>query len=349
MHPIELIGAEIGEGASDPGCRDGARALERAGLAARLAAAGRPAYWGPIVSADVALRASGAMAVVEEFSPRLAHAVGSALGRGRLPLVVGGDHSCAVGTWSAAAAALRRREPHGRPRGRELGLVWIDAHLDSHTPQTSPSQAPHGMPLAALLGHGPAALTRLAGAAPKLDARDVVVIGARSWEPGEEALLQRLGVRVIPIDEVHARGIQVCLHEAVALASAHTAAFGLSFDLDVLDPQDAPGTGTPVEGGVRLADTLAALATLPGRERLIAAEIVEYNPCRDREQRTAQAAIALALALIRGEAGANVASFQQRCRDNERGHWQGVTNGATVCRLVAACSHLHELGKPQQG
>lgn len=323
MHAIELIGAEIGEGALDPGCRDGARALERAGLAARLTEAGRRARWGAIVSANAALRGSGgAMAVVEEFSPRLARAVGDALARGCMPLVVGGDHSCAVGTWSAAATMLRQREPRRRP-GRELGLVWIDAHLDSHTPQTSESQAPHGMPLAALLGHGPDALTRLAGAAPTLDARDVVVIGARSWEPGEQALLAQLGVRVIPIGEVHARGIQACLHEAVALASAHTAAFGLSFDLDVLDPQDAPGTGTPVEGGVRLVDTLAALHRLACRERLIAAEIVEYNPCRDIEQRTAQAAIAIALALAREEAGAIVASSQQRRRDDERGHWQG--------------------------
>ena len=323
MLPIELIGAEIGEGASDPGCRDGARALARAGLAAQLAACGRPAArWGPIVSADAALRARSAMAVVEEFSPRLARAVTDALERGCLPLVLGGDHSCAVGTWSAAAAVLRRQERACRT-ARGLGLVWIDAHLDSHTPQTSESQAPHGMPLAALLGHGPAALTELAGHAPKLDARDVVVIGARSWEPDEHALLRRLGVRVMPIDEVHARGIHACLHEAVAHASAHTAAFGLSFDLDVLDPQDAPGTGTPVEGGVRLAEALEALETLPHHERLIAAEIVEYNPGRDRHRRTARAAIAVAVALARVEAGAIVACPRRRRRDNERGHWPG--------------------------
>jgi arginase len=288
--PIELIGAAIGEGAGDPGCRAGPRALQRAGLARRLRA-----RWTRTVLSDPSLRARGALAVVHEFSLRFAACVRDALVRGSLPLVVGGDHSCAVGTWSAVTEVLRER-------GR-VGLVWVDAHLDSHTPQTSPTQAPHGMPLAALMGHGPRELTAIGVAVPKIDPRDVVIVGARSYEAGEAALIERLGVRVMYMDEVRSRGFTACMEEAVALASARTAAWGLSFDLDALDPADAPGTGTPVPEGIALREAIAGLAALAHDPRLAAAEIVEYNPLRDPRGETAQAIAALAAALCRAETG----------------------------------------------
>ena len=291
--PIELIGAQIGAGARDPGCRAGAPVLAACDLAGRLeAASGRPVAWGAMVEARDApgeQRLPDAMDAVAEFSPRLAQAVSAALARARLPLVVGGDHSCAVGTWSAIAAATR-------PAGR-LGLVWIDAHLDSHTPRTSPTQAPHGMPLAALLGHGPAALTEVCGAWAKLDPRDLAIVGARSGEAGEARLLRRLGVRVIGMPEVRARSFGACLREAARIATARTARFGVSFDLDALDPRDAPGTGTPVAGGIRAADAIEALADLGRDARLAGVELVEYNPQRDAGGRTAQVAIAVGAAL----------------------------------------------------
>jgi len=282
--PIELIGAEIGEGASDQGCRAGPRALQRFGLAERLSA-----RWADMVSSDSTLRARGALAVAHEFSLRLAASVRQAMLRGSLPLVVGGDHSCAVGTWSAAAEVLR-------PRGR-IGLVWVDAHLDSHTPQTSDTKALHGMPLAALMGFGPPELIAIGATLRKIDPRDVVIVGARSYEAGEAALVERLGVRVMHMDEVRARGFAACLGEAVAHATANTAAWGLSFDLDALDPADAPGTGTPVPGGIALHEAVAGAATLARDPRLVAAEIVEYNPFRDPARRTAAAVVAIAAAL----------------------------------------------------
>jgi arginase len=282
--PIELIGAEIGEGASDQGCRAGPRALQRFGLAERMGV-----RWADIVSSDSALRARGALVLAHEFSLRLAASVRQAMLRGSLPLVVGGDHSCAVGTWSAAAEVLR-------PRGR-IGLVWVDAHLDSHTPQTSDTKALHGMPLAALMGFGPPELTAIGATLRKIDPRDVVIVGARSYEAGEAALVERLGVRVMHMDEVRARGFAACLGEAVALATANTAAWGLSFDLDALDPADAPGTGTPVPGGIALQEAVAATAMLARDPRLVAAEIVEYNPFRDPGRRTAAAVVAIAAAL----------------------------------------------------
>ena len=282
MRPVELVGAAIGEGAPDRRTRAGPGSLRRWGLGARLQARGRSVRWGPIVASDRRLLPQGPMAVVAEFSARLAGAVGAALDAGRLPVVVGGDHSCAVGTWSAAAAALRRGAG-----GRRLGLVWIDAHLDAHTPETSPSQMPHGMPLASLLGHGPPALTGVLGAGPALRPQDVVLIGPRSWESGEAALLARLGVRVIASAEVARRGFADCMREAIARVGAHTAGWGVSFDLDALDPRDAPGTGVPVPGGLRVGEVSAALHGLACDPRVLAVELVEYTPVLDAARATA--------------------------------------------------------------
>jgi arginase len=244
--------------------------------------------------------------VVADFSVRLAASVRAALDAGRLPVVVGGDHSCAVGTWSAAAVALRapRRDAPGarsddRPVPPErLGLVWIDAHLDAHTPETSESQMPHGMPIASLLGHGPPSLTAVADAAPKLRPEDLVLIGPRSWESGEAALLERLGVRVMTGAEVARRGFADCMHEAVARVTASTAGWGVSIDLDALDPRDAPGTGVRVPDGLRLAEVSVALHGLGCDPRLVACELVEYTPELDPDRVTARAAECLLGALV---------------------------------------------------
>jgi arginase len=179
-----------------------------------------------------------------------------------------------------------------RPSG-SLGLIWIDAHLDAHTPETSASQAPHGMPLASLLGHGSAGMTHLYGWGGKLQAGNVVVIGARSYEAPEKALLERLGVRIMFMDEVLERGFAACFEEARAIVKANTAGWGITFDLDGLDPLDAPGTGTPVETGIRLADALPVLAGCSHDPDFVAMELTEYNPLRDFGGRTAQAAMQL--------------------------------------------------------
>jgi arginase len=286
---LHIVGAAVGEGASDGGCKWGASALREHGLQAALAAAGRTVAWGETVSAQPML-ASSRLGAIEAFSAQLAQAVARVLQQAHQPLVLGGDHSCAVGTWSAVAHHVRAQGP--------LGLVWIDAHLDAHTPETSDSQAPHGMPLAALLGHGSAGMTDLFDWRGKLQAGHVAVIGARSYEPAEQALLTQLGVRVMYMPEVLERGFADCFAEARAIACQGTAGWGISLDLDGLDPRDAPGTGTPVEQGIRLADAIEVLALCGSDPRFLAMELTEYNPLRDFGGQTARAATALLSAAL---------------------------------------------------
>ncbi len=289
---LQLIGAEVGEGASDGGCKWGAAALRERGIVQALAASGRAVAWGDTVTTQPLL-ASSRLDAIEVFSAQLAAAVEKALRHGQQPLVLGGDHSSAAGTWSAVAQVLR-------PAGA-LGLVWIDAHLDAHTPQTSDSQAPHGMPLAALLGHGSDGMAGLYGWRGKLLPQNVVVIGARSYEPAEAALLASLQVRVMTMVEVLQRGFAACFDEARALVKRDTVGWGLTLDLDGLDPRDAPGTGTPVDTGIRLADALQVLAGCAHDPDFVAMELAEYNPLRDFGGRTAQAAIQLVCAALAPE------------------------------------------------
>ncbi len=168
----------------------------------------------------------------------------------RLPCVIGGDHSCAGGTWTGVARMLQG----------ELGLVWIDAHMDSHTPATSHTGRLHGMPLAWLLGQGDDALYGLS--AGVVDPEHVALIGVRSYEPEEKERLDRLGVRVFHIEEVHRRGLDTVAAEALAIAARGTSGFGVSIDLDAVTPEEAPGVGTPVADGIAGAAARARAAQL---------------------------------------------------------------------------------------
>jgi len=285
--PIEWIAAEIGEGAQETGCKNGPAVLRMRGVETGVSAV---ADWNVVVSEQESA-AQGKLAVVTQFMPRLAHTVETVLDRGSFPVIVGGDHSCAVGTWSAVANAQRAQG--------EIGLIWIDAHLDSHTPETSESQAPHGMPLAALLGYGTPALTHLYGWTGKLRPANIVLIGARSYEPDEDELLDKLGVRVMAIEEVIVRGMQECMAEAIDIVSRNTVGYGVTFDVDALDPLDAPGVGSPVENGIRLAAAVDALTLIADDARLLAFELVEYNPeLDDVDDTTASACEALLDAVL---------------------------------------------------
>jgi arginase len=203
-----------------------------------------------------------------------------------LPVIIGGDHSCAIGTWSGLSV-------YGQ---KALGLLWIDAHLDSHTPLTSPSGRLHGMPLAILLGEGEPALQL--GQGPMVRPEYTVVLGVRSYEPGEPERLQRLGVRFYAMDEIRRRGLGVCVAEAWKRVSAAPDGFGLSIDLDALDPAYAPAVSVREPDGLSLPHLVKALHSR-NRRRLKAVEIVEFNPTLDRDLRTQKTLTALLNCLLR--------------------------------------------------
>ncbi|MGH8588608.1 MAG: arginase [Gammaproteobacteria bacterium] len=274
--PVGILGAAAAIGACDKGCRLGPDSLRAVDLAGTLRARGVAARWDDVIRRPESERLANDLLRLRDFCRDLASAVGAVLRRGLRPVVVGGDHSCAIGTWSAARQTLPGA----------LGLVWIDAHMDSHTLETSQSGALHGMPLAVLLGHGASELTGLDPPGPKVLPQHVCLLGVRSFEPAEAALLERLGVRVITMQEVRDRGLASCLEEATAIARHGTAATGMTLDLDALDPADAPGVGTPVLGGLRARDLVAAVTGIAGRMDPIAIEIAELNPLRDRDGKT---------------------------------------------------------------
>ncbi len=296
--PVQIVGAASGLGAGQPSCGDGPARLRLAGLDAHLAARGLQIAWAETLFPDQAPGEPPAQ-VIGRLCDRLARSVSRVVRSGAVPLVLGGDHSCAMGTWRGVATGL----------AAPLGLVWIDAHLDAHTPQTSHTGRLHGMPLAALLGQGNDALLQ---ADAVLSPAHVCVVGVRSFEPEEAALLAALGVRVYGAQEIERRGLGVVLREALDRVQDGTAAYGITLDLDAIDPQDAPGVTTPVAEGLRAADLVAALADLARAAAPVAVEIVEYEPHRDSGGVTARLIEELAAAMLGGEATRSMIELERR-------------------------------------
>ena len=287
---IDLIGVASGLGGADAGCAQAPARLAAAGLDARLRRAGADARW----AATLVPRrnGTGASGAVAQLGAQLAALVAGSVRGGRLPCVIGGDHSCAAGTWAGVARALE-------PRGR-VGLVWIDAHMDAHTPGTSSSGRLHGMPLAALLGQCDHALAGLQDGV--VAGCDVCLVGVRSHEPEEAVLLERLGVRVFGMGEVMRRGLARVLEDALAIANDGTAGYGITLDLDALEPREAPAVATPAPAGILGEELLAALAPLAGDARLAAFELAEYCPRLDRDGRTERLVMRILGAALAGTA-----------------------------------------------
>jgi len=200
-------------------------------------------------------------------------------------IVLGGDHSCAIGTWSGAYSALAGKG--------ELGLIWVDAHMDSHTTATSTTKAIHGMPLACLLGYGEDQLTSIETPAAKLKPSNICLIGIRSYETGEATLLKKLGVKVFYIEDVEELGIDEVMRQAQQIVSQNTVAYGISLDLDSIDPADAPGVGSPEKNGLAADQLLNALTHQNFNEKFIGLEIAELNSEQDIDDKTAKLAIQL--------------------------------------------------------
>jgi arginase len=221
---------------------------------------------------------------------RLADHVAADCAAGHFPLVLGGDHSQAIGTLAGMA---RER----RVRGERIGVLWIDAHTDMNTPETSPSGNVHGMPLATLLGRGAPELVALCGGGA-LDPRDVVVFGARDVDATEVPIVRELGVRVYTMSEIDQRGTAVCAAEAIERVLRDTVGVHLSFDLDGVDPSDAPGVGTPVPGGLSLRESHMICEMVNQTGKLLGMEMVELNPTLDERNRTGQLAVWLILSAL---------------------------------------------------
>lgn len=278
LRAVEILGVASGCGAVDRGCGDGPPVLEENGLVPFLRAAGSNPVWHQIPA-----KAEGVPSGPEDcarLSRRLARHVERAVRADRFPVILGGDHSSAIGTWSGVARAVRASGPPG--------LVWVDAHMDAHVPETSLSGALHGMPVACLLGHGAEPFRSLAGARPALDPRTLALVGVRSFELCEAAFLERLGVRVFAMKEVLARGLGPVMEDAFAIAAAASAGFGVSVDLDAVDPGDAPGVGSPEPGGLSGAGLVAALTGVGRDPQCLGLEVAEFNPHHDPDGRTAR-------------------------------------------------------------
>jgi arginase len=293
MKATALIGAASGWGAGFRHAEKGPAALRGLGLARWLGEGGIAAEWRAMIETEKPWRAHPEVGPPETFDLVLRHAAGvcdavvAAMAAGAFPLVLGGDHAVAMGSWAGVARGLGYRP---------FGLIQLDAHLDAHTLETTPSMNAHGMGMAALLGHGHPPFLALCGGV--LRPEHVCYIGVRSYEDGEMALLRRLGARIILMDEVKQRGIDATLAEAVAIASNGTDAFGITIDLDGFDPEDAPGIGLKEPDGLRAGPTLAALSWVARHPGLAALEIVEYIPEFDEELRTAHLVRDLALAVL---------------------------------------------------
>ncbi|UCV17241.1 arginase [Ferribacterium limneticum] len=272
---IRIIGAASGIGAQDRACEDGPVAFHRSQAWHELEH--HPLLdWGKTLFAPQGDRAS-ITGRIAALCRNLADEVALALRASEFPVVIGGDHSVAIGTWSGVARAIA--EP--------IGLLWIDAHLDSHTPETSYSGAIHGMPLACLLGRGDKRLLNIGLEGTQISAAHTVVLGPRSYEPEELEFLQRMQVRIIDSDEILRRGFAACLDEAIAIVASAPAGFGVTLDLDAIDPRLAPGVGSPEPDGLVVHDAVEAMRRIGGLPGLKALEIVEYNPDRDRHGTTA--------------------------------------------------------------
>ncbi|HLK21315.1 MAG TPA: arginase [Bryobacteraceae bacterium] len=222
---------------------------------------------------------------------KLADMVTNALAEDKFPLVLGGDHSIAVGTVSGVSKHIRERKG-------KLGMIWIDAHTDMNTPASSPSGNVHGMPLACCIGAGPDELTRIFGYSPKVDPANVALVGIRSVDDQERINVQHSGVHVFTMREIDERGLLTVIEEAIRIASSGTAGFHVSLDMDAVDPQEAPGVGTPVRGGVTYREAHLAMETLNDSDKMVSMEVVEVNPVIDEANRTAVLAVELVMSAM---------------------------------------------------
>jgi arginase len=283
---IQIIGAPMDLGQSHRGVDMGPSAIRYAGLAGRLKTLGyaiqdRGNVQVPVRDALAGGEENGYLTAIQRVCEEIYQAGKNAVEQGFFPLFLGGDHSIAIGS----IGGVTHLEP--------VGVLWIDAHGDFHTPETSHSGNVHGMPLAALLGNGPAELVDVGRQGPKLKSSDVVLIGIRDLDPAEKIRLKEQGIRVYTMRDIDERGMSAITHEALARLG-HRQRLHVSLDVDGLDPKEAPGVGTPVPGGFTYREAQLLMEILADSQRLVSMDIVEINPILDQQNRTASIAVELA-------------------------------------------------------
>jgi len=291
---IRVIGVPLDLGQSRRGVDMGPSAVRVAGLEARLEAlghqvedAGNVAVAIPEQKKEGDARAKYLKEITATCTKE-AELVLKTLEAGKVPLCLGGDHSMAAGTVSGVAEFHRRQN-------QRIGLIWIDAHTDINTPDSSPSGNVHGMPLAALMGLWPSDLANIFDFSPKVKPENCVLVGVRDIDAVEKENVHRAGIGVFTMRDIDERGMRTVMEEALRIAGRGTAGYHISLDMDWVDPEDAPGVGTPVRGGATYREAHLAMEIIADHGRMLSFEIVEVNPVIDEHNRTADLAVELSL------------------------------------------------------
>jgi arginase len=291
---IRIIGVPMDLGASRRGVDMGPSALRVAGLQSRLKQLGRQVEDEGNVAVPQAEeqpygeRKARYLDEIAQTCKGLADMVRKTLDEDIFPLVLGGDHSIAVGTVAGVAA-------HYHKAGKRIGVIWLDAHGDMNTPESSPSGNVHGMPLASIMGYGPPELVDLAGIKPMVEPRNVVLVGIRDLDSKERRFAKESGVHVFTMRDIDERGMREVMTEALKFATDDTAGVAVSLDMDFVDPSDAPGVGTPVRGGVTYREAHLALEMIADSKSMVSFELVEVNPVIDQHNATALLGVELVL------------------------------------------------------
>lgn len=297
MKPVTIIGAPLDLGASRRGVDMGPSALRIAQLNRRIRSVGYVVEdTGDVPVAiqethDQGDRKARYLDEILTVCQTISDRVASLMERNCFPLVLGGDHSVAMGTMAGAAR-------HYHQRGERLGVIWVDAHTDMNTPDTTPSGNIHGMPLAVSLGFGAKPLALLGGYSPKVQPQDTVLIGVRSIDEAEKRRVRDTGVTVFTMRDIDELGMSHVISEALRIALANTAGLHVSFDVDALDPSLAPGVGTPVPGGLTYREAHLLMENIADSGRLTSLEVVEINPIIDTGNTTAEVAVGLLLSAL---------------------------------------------------
>jgi arginase len=291
---IRVIGVPLDLGQSRRGVDMGPSAVRVAGLEARLEALGHVVEDGgnvPVAIPEQKKEGHAHAKYLKEITAtctKHAELVLKTLESGKVPLALGGDHSVAAGTVAGVAEYYRRQK-------QKVGLIWIDAHSDINTPDSSPSGNVHGMPLAAIMGLWPSELANIFGFSPKVSPENCVLVGIRDVDAVEKENIRKAGVEVFTMRDIDERGMRAVMEETLRMATRGTAGYHVSLDMDWVDPEDAPGVGTPVPGGATYREAHLAMEITADDGHLLSFEIVEVNPVIDEHNRTAELAVELAL------------------------------------------------------